>query len=91
MLKSCNNCTHATYRVSCAIPILAGISDKDGVIMYHPQNDINCSAWEYRISLELESLIKSSALKNNWDEADLIRIYQPARNNPASLVNILTL
>ncbi len=77
--------------MSCGIPILAGISDKDGVIRYHPQNGINCSAWEAKISLELEFLIKSSALKNNWDEDDLIRIYQLARNNPASLVNILTL
>lgn len=45
---SCSTCASVTGRGGCGEPVAAGLSDLEGVICYHPDDGVSCSAWETR-------------------------------------------
>ncbi len=60
-VTSCGACANSTYRGGCGQPAAAGLSDRDGVIRYHPAGGADCATWEAIIPPDLELLIQESA------------------------------
>lgn len=88
-ITSCDTCAHATYHGGCGDPIASGLSDMEGVIVYHDADGKDCSAWLASIPDDLEALIKAAATFYQHSPDDFALIDEMKRTDPDGLRLVL--
>lgn len=82
---ACDTCSHATARGGCGEPVAAGLSNLEGVIVYHPDKGATCRTWLALIPDDMEALIQRAGTYYEYSTDDWQLIRDTARRDPTGL------